>query len=195
MKRSREERKAENLAVKENEIAVVAAENEAKRGMTTVPTPYSPEVAEEIFECLANGQSLREICKRPEMPARGNVYAWIRHNTNGFADHWRDAKLAGIESLADDILDIADDGTNDWMERAGKDGKVEVVADKEHIQRSKVRIDTRKWLLAKLLPKVYGDSTKVQVEDVTVRDLSDDQLLKKIASMQKVIADGTVIDG
>ncbi len=58
---------------------------------------------------------------------------------------------------ADEALEIADDGSNDWMKRQGEDGEVHVIYDHEHIQRSRLRVDTRKWLLSKVLPKVYGD--------------------------------------
>ena len=54
-------------------------------------------------------------------------------------------------------LDIADDGSNDWVERKNADGSTTEVVNGEHIQRSRVRIDARKWLLSKLAPKKYGD--------------------------------------
>jgi hypothetical protein len=66
--------------------------------------------------------------------------------------------------IADELLEIADDGSNDWMER--EKGGYELNA--EHIQRSRARIDTRKWLLSKMLPKVYGDTK----DDSADRDLN-----------------------
>ena len=54
------------------------------------------------------------------------------------------------------MLEIADNSTNDWMERRREDGTVVTVLNGEHVQRSRLRIDTRKWLLAKLQPKKYG---------------------------------------
>ena len=62
--------------------------------------------------------------------------------------------------MADEMLEIADDGSNDWMLR--KDGDKEFyVLNGEHVQRSRLRLDTRKWLLSKALPKVYGDKLAV----------------------------------
>jgi hypothetical protein len=55
--------------------------------------------------------------------------------------------------MAEDILDISDDGTNDYMET--DDGKLQYNGDS--VQRAKLRVDTRKWLMAKMKPKVYGD--------------------------------------
>jgi hypothetical protein len=59
--------------------------------------------------------------------------------------------------MAEDILDIADDGTNDWIEREREDGSTFEVINNEVIQRSKLRVETRKWLMAKTKPKKYGD--------------------------------------
>ena len=62
------------------------------------------------------------------------------------------------EEVFEEILDIADDGTNDWMERNGKDGETgDTVLNGEHVQRSRLRIDARKWALSKMIPKKYGD--------------------------------------
>jgi len=60
-------------------------------------------------------------------------------------------------AMADELLEVADDGKNDWMERQGEDDQKLYVLNGEHVQRSRIRVDTRKWLLSKALPKVYGD--------------------------------------
>jgi len=65
-----------------------------------------------------------------------------------------------MEAWADEIVEIADDGSNDWMQRRLKDGSDETVMDHEHVSRSRLRVDTKKWLLSKLAAKTYGD--KVQ---------------------------------
>ena len=63
------------------------------------------------------------------------------------------AKELQIEHWADDLLEISDDASNDWMQREGR-----VELNIEHIQRSRLRTDNRKWLIAKLRPEKYGDS-------------------------------------
>jgi hypothetical protein len=63
----------------------------------------------------------------------------------------------GFDAIAEEALEIADDGSNDWMERRRKDGSTEEVVNSEHVQRSKLRIETRLKLLAKWSPKRYGD--------------------------------------
>ena len=58
-------------------------------------------------------------------------------------------------SLMDEILEIADDSSNDWIDREGPDGKKYRVFNPDSIRRSK-RIGARKWLISKLMPKRYG---------------------------------------
>lgn len=65
--------------------------------------------------------------------------------------------------MADEILEIADDGTNDWVERQNKDGSSYRAFDQEHYQRSRLRFDARRWLLSKALPKVYGDKLTTEL--------------------------------
>jgi hypothetical protein len=63
------------------------------------------------------------------------------------------ARDASAEHWADEILKIADDATNDWMGRQQRDGVTEIVLNRDHVERSKQRIDARKWLLSKVLPR------------------------------------------
>jgi hypothetical protein len=121
------------------------------------PSDYGPEIAALICSRLSAGESLREICRDENMPARSAVFSWLSKHEE-FADQYARARGAQAEHWADEILDIADDGLNDWVARKGDDG--ETIGWKENgeaIQRSKLRVDTRKWLLSKLLPKKYGE--------------------------------------
>lgn len=121
------------------------------------PAVFDRDIAEAILLRLADGESLRSICCDQEMPARTTVYSWIMEDTDGFADHYARARELQADSHADDIIDIADDGSNDWMERRREGGSVDQVVDHEHIQRSKLRVDARKWAASKLKPKRYGE--------------------------------------
>lgn len=67
-----------------------------------------------------------------------------------------------MEHYADEILEIADDGQNDWMERESKNGEVFEVENHEVLNRSRLRVDARKWLMSKLAPKKYGDVQKLE---------------------------------
>jgi len=119
------------------------------------PSDFSQDIADVICERIANGESVRQICSDPEMPCMTSVFNWLRKHED-FVKQYARAKEAQVEALGEDLLDIADDGTNDWMTRKFGDQEVEVV-NNEAIQRSKLRVDTRKWLMSKLAPKKYGD--------------------------------------
>jgi hypothetical protein len=90
------------------------------------------------------------------------------------------------EIMADEILEIADDGTNDWMERQQRNGSIETVTNKDHLERSRQRIDARKWLLSKALPKKYGDKQtidgKFSVDWAMVAQEAADKYKKKHGS-------------
>lgn len=98
------------------------------------------------------------------MPAQSTVYLWVSNDHDGFSERYARAREAQAHFLADEILEIADDGSNDWTERQQGEDAITVV-DHEHIQRSKVRIDARKWLMAKMAPKRYGDKLAVTGAD------------------------------
>lgn len=97
------------------------------------------------------------------MPDKSAVLGWANGDREGFSQRYARARELQAHSIADELLEIADDGSNDWMERQGKDESGGWELNGEHIQRSRVRLDTRKWLLSKMLPKSYGDKSQVEV--------------------------------
>lgn len=120
---------------------------------------YSQEIADAICRELADGKSLREVCRMDGMPPESTVRLWALDDREGFAAQYARAREIGYYAMADDLLEIADDGRNDWMERNGDDAPGWQV-NGEHLQRSRLRVDTRKWMLSKVLPKVYGERLK-----------------------------------
>jgi hypothetical protein len=92
------------------------------------------------------------------MPDKSTVWLWNVDNREGFSNRYARARELQAQGLADELLEIADDGRNDWMERNEGIGPE---LNSENIQRSRVRIDTRKWLLSKMLPRIYGDKSEV----------------------------------
>ena len=124
-----------------------------------MPTPQekTPQVTEEICRRLMKGQSLSEVCLDDFMPPRWQVYEWLAADKD-FANNYARACEVRADHIFDEMLDIADDGSNDWMERKNADGsKGDTVLDAEHVQRSRLRIDARKWALARMNPRKYGD--------------------------------------
>lgn len=120
------------------------------------PEGYGHETADAICEMIADGQSLRAICKSEEMPSTSTVCKWLGKNTE-FAEQYARAREAQADTLFDEILDIADDASNDWMERNGEENEGWQL-NGEHIQRSRLRIDARKWMAGKLKGK-YSEKT------------------------------------
>jgi len=120
------------------------------------PSDFTPEIADRLCKLIAEGQSLREICSAEDMPGKTTVLRWLDKNEE-FRGQYARAREAQAEHWADEILEISDDGSNDWMERKNQDGSTYTVVDHEHVSRSKLRVDSRKWLMSKLAPKKYGD--------------------------------------
>jgi hypothetical protein len=123
---------------------------------------YSDEIADRICDALADARSLRGICCEPDMPSQSTVFRWLGDDRYlAFRERYARAREAQADALFDEMLDIADDGANDWMERKREDGTVDEIVNHEHISRSKLRIEARKWMAGKLRPKVYGDKLDV----------------------------------
>ncbi len=115
------------------------------------PSDYTQEIASKICEGIAEGNSLRTVCLAEGMPALSSIFLWLKAHPE-FSEQYARACQERSEAMAEDILDISDDGTNDWMEINNRD-----VVNNEAVQRSKLRVDTRKWLMSKMIPKKYGD--------------------------------------
>lgn len=127
------------------------------------PSEYSTAMADLICERLMDGESLRSICAAENMPSKSTVCRWLAAHDE-FRDQYARAREAQSDTLFDEILDIADDATNDWMQRAGKDGLTAWVENGEAMTRSKLRVDARKWMVSKLQPKKYGERIAQEIE-------------------------------
>ena len=130
----------------------------AERGR---PSTYSEEIADAICVELMAGRSLVEICDQDDMPAERTVYMWLLKHPD-FVQKYARAREMQSERGIDEIIPIADDGRNDWMEQRNAEGQI--IGWKENgeaLRRSQIRIDARKWKASKLRPKVYGDKLAV----------------------------------
>lgn len=130
------------------------------------PSDYTPELAANICNRLADGESLRAVCAADGMPDKSTVFRWLAARED-FRDQYARAREAQADHLADEIIEISDDGTNDWMERrseAEKGAGVQTgwVLNGEHVQRSRLRVDARKWFASKVAPKKYGDRIETE---------------------------------
>ena len=100
-------------------------------------TNYTREVADTICARMAEGESLRSICRTPGIPSEGTVRGWAVRDVDGFSDRYRAARSLLVEYWADQILDIADEPELDPRDR-------------------QIRVHTRQWLMSKLAPRRFG---------------------------------------
>lgn len=145
-----------------------------KRGLLGSPRPtnrvgrpsnYSHDIAVAVCEHIANGMTLAQISKLPGMPRMHLIFRWLA-NDQQFRQIYDRAQIERAEKLADEILDIADNGANDWMDN--NDPKNPGYKfNQEHWQRSKLRVETRKWIASKMLPKKYGDHSSFEISGTT----------------------------
>lgn len=112
-----------------------------------LPVRYSEALADRILDELATGKPLRRICNDDDMPTDAAVRGWVREDKEGFAQRFKDAQFLGWQSMADEILELSDGVT------LTGDAK----ADNAAVQQARLSVDSRKWLLSKMLPKVFGD--------------------------------------
>ena len=124
------------------------------------PSKFTPELANEIVSRIAKGEPLRQICRDEHIPAWRTVYDWQEADKE-FSARIAHAREIGEEAIAQECLDIADNATNDWMEKVGRDGTKLYLLNGEHVQRSKLRIETRLKLLAKWNPRKWGEKVDV----------------------------------
>ncbi len=147
----------------------------AIRYKTGRPSLYSKELGDYICEQLMHGRSLTSILKNdPDMPTMPTIYNWLNKNSKCFEEHFLDAYINAREIqaqvFADEIKDIADDGSNDTYEVYNeKTKKVEKKIDYDNIKRSQLRVESRKWLAAHLLPRKFSD--KMQITGAEGKDL------------------------
>lgn len=119
---------------------------------------FNQATADYICEQLAEGRSLREIIREDDgMPALSTVFKWLADHVS-FSDQYTRAREVQAEALVDQIIEISDDGTNDYMEKRDADGGLDGWRENgEAIARSRLRVDARKWVAAKMAPKKYSD--------------------------------------
>ena len=142
------------------------------------PSEYSQDKADAICELLAMGYSLRTVCSEDSMPSAATVFKWMREHDE-FLKQYEKAKQESTDAMAEDLLDIADDGTNDWITKTNKDGSEYEAVNAEVIARSRLRVDTRKWLMSKMKPKKYGEKLDVvsdgeKLEGLVIIKTNDD---------------------
>lgn len=119
------------------------------------PTLYTKELIQEICDRLSTGEPLAKICREEGKPSVTTIWNWGK-SIEGVSESIARAREEGEDWIAAECLDIADDTANDYTESENGER-----FNSEHVQRSKLRIDTRLKLLAKWNPKKYGDKAQL----------------------------------
>ena len=104
------------------------------------PSSYTDEMAKALCSHISNGGSLRAFCEMPGNPPMETVYRWL-DSIDGFRDRYTRARADQAETFADDLAHIAD--------------------TEKDPNKARVRIDARKWITSRILPKKYGDKLAV----------------------------------
>jgi hypothetical protein len=159
------------------------------------PSDFSEEIADEICELISEGKSLRKICQSDDMPSRVTVNSWLKKGDKGeepfksFLAQYVRSREEQADYYADEMIEIADESSNDTTQDfRGKD-----ICNNEWVNRSKLRVDARKWLASKLRPKRYGDRTHQEIsgpegKPVEIKaygkkaeEMTDDELMEAMA--------------
>jgi len=129
-------------------------------------TNYTQEMADTICSRMSEGESLRAICRDVGMPSEGAVRGWAVRDVDGFGDRYRAARLLLMDFWADQIVDIADDGTLDPRDR-------------------QIRTGVRQWIMSKV-SRGYGERlvhsgdpespVRVVHQQLLLTDLTGEQL-------------------
>ena len=120
------------------------------------PSKKTAAVTAAIIERVSTGETLTSVCRDLGVGTR-TVYDWMEADTELSAQFAR-ARASGYDAIADECMEIADDGSGDYI--ITDDGPA---LNKEHIQRAKLRVETRLKLLAKWDPKRYGDKLQADL--------------------------------
>lgn len=129
------------------------------------PSDYLPEVADDVCALIADGESLRSVCKRPGMPNTTKVMRWLREHPD-FREQYAKAMESRADAVFEELFDIADD----------------VTEEPSAVAKARLRIDTRKWALARMSPKKYGDKV---TQDIDLKS-SDGSMSPKPTTIQLV---------
>ena len=168
--------------------APAKAPESPKKNPVGAPTTYNPHLATVICIRIAEGESLRQILKDGGMPAQSTVYDWLLRFPE-FAEQYTRAREEQADTLADEIIQIADEQPEVVAVVDKKTGAlIEHKLDGAFLQWQKNRIEARKWTAMKLKPKKYGDKIAVGGDPdgvpIKTEDTGADKFLEIIRNME-----------
>ena len=133
---------------------------------------------ERIIEHIEEGNSLRSALDMHDMPSSQTFYIWLNEDADKSKRYARACEERAT-LIFEEILDIADESHSD--KKVLEDGRE--VVDGEVVQRSRLRIDARKWMLSKMNPKKYGDKLDMTTDGESL-NVSPAERAKRIAELK-----------
>lgn len=164
---------------------IVPASNSYRARTGRPPQILSTELLDEICLRTSGGESMRSLGRDPELPSCTRIRKELVENPD-FAKRYAQAREGMYQHWAEELLEISDDATTDYITKVGRNGHEYEAVDQEHIQRSRLRVDVRKWLLSKLMPKEYGDKVEHEhggevAHRVDITGLSEREKMRRFA--------------
>ncbi|KTD58795.1 hypothetical protein Lsai_1402 [Legionella sainthelensi] len=132
------------------------------------PTQYTDKLAKEICDKIASSsKGTKKLCaEHPHWPCQATLFTWLKNNED-FSEQYAQAKICQIELLVDEIIEISDDASQDQHVNKQR----ELVSNPQTVHRARLKVDTRKWLASKLVPKVYGNKVDIESDNSMSEEL------------------------
>ena len=125
------------------------------------PRKYTKKLGEIVCARMSEGESLRAICRDEGMPASSIVHRWAIEIPD-FREQYKTASLSRAQQMFEELNEIADaEGVEDSAVKTSRD---------------RLRVDTRKWFLSKVAPKLYGDKLDISTLGEKITGYTDEQL-------------------
>jgi hypothetical protein len=145
---------------------------------------YTPELADEICERIANGETLRAICRDPHMPSWVTVYTW-RKTYPQFSERFALARELGGDAIAEEALEISD--TTQVGERTEESDTGYKTVREDMLGHRKLQIETRLKLLAVWFPRKYGQRIDMTTGGESL-NMTPEERAAKLASIAEQAA-------
>lgn len=113
------------------------------------PTKYSEKIADDICTRLVEGESIRQVCRDPSMPALSSVMLWLRKHPE-FSEQYARSRVDQGHTIYGEICEVEE----------------KVASGEMNPNQGRVLIDSKKWRAARMEPRVYGDKVRVETDSV-----------------------------
>lgn len=119
------------------------------------PNKPTKKILSRICQLIIENTALEDICREEGMPGPLTLVKWLTEYPD-FARAYAHAREVQAIVLFDKIQKIVDDASQDWKEYVNHKGQIIRVFNAEHVNRTRLRVESIKWRLSKMFPKKYG---------------------------------------